>query len=91
MVVIKGEYPDDQAGNEDTNRNRDKTYDGIYVDKLLHEKETAVIVGSTSHESGLVFDSRKFKPLSAVSPVQVNDSNAEKMQHMAVVRDFKLW
>ncbi len=91
VVVIKGEYPDDQAGNEDTNRNRDKTYDGIYVDKDLHAKETAAIVGDTSHESGLVFDSRKFKPLSAVSPVQYGDSNAENMQHMAVIRDFKLW
>jgi hypothetical protein len=90
-VTIKGEFPDDQAGNEDTNRNRDKTYDGIYVDKDLHAKETAAIVGDTAHESGLVFDSRKFKPLSAVAPVQYNDSNAKEMQHMAVIRDFKLW
>lgn len=91
VVTVRGEYPDDQKGNENTNADRSKTYDGIYVSEKLHKLETPVIIGNTSHESGLVFDSRKFNPLNAVSPVKAGDSGADQMQHMAVVRDFKIW
>jgi len=41
-----------------------------------------------TYAEGLVFDSRVFTPLSAVSPVQSGDSGASSMQHMAVIRDF---
>ena len=40
--------------------------------------------------SGLVFDSRVFTPLDKVPPVQLGDSGVQNMQHMAVVRDFRL-
>jgi hypothetical protein len=39
---------------------------------------------------GLVFDSRVFEPLGGVAPVQRNDSGVPFMQHMAVVRDFRI-
>ncbi|NDH86605.1 hypothetical protein EBY67_06095, partial [bacterium] len=50
--------------------------------------ETPVKIGSLSFANGLVFDSRKFTPLSSVDPVLVGDSGATSMQHMAVVRAF---
>ena len=49
---------------------------------------TPVLIGTSRFENGLVFDSRVFTPLSAVAPVQRGDSEAQNMQHMAVVRDF---
>lgn len=45
-------------------------------------------IGSNSHTNGLVFDSRVYTPLSAVSPVLSTDSGASNMQHMAIVKDF---
>jgi endonuclease/exonuclease/phosphatase family metal-dependent hydrolase len=85
-VVIEPPYPSDEDGNENTNRNRNKPYDAIYVSKSLHEKEKPVnLVEGTA---GLVFDSRVFRDLAKVPPVQSEDSDAPQMQHMAVVRDF---
>jgi hypothetical protein len=39
---------------------------------------------------GLVFDSRVFEPLDKCPPVQKGDSGVPNMQHMAVVRDFRI-
>jgi hypothetical protein len=38
----------------------------------------------------LVFDSRIFDPLEKLLPVQRGDSGVPFMQHMAVVRDFRI-
>jgi hypothetical protein len=37
-----------------------------------------------------VFDSRVYSPLSDVPPVLAADSGASNMQHMGVVKDFKI-
>ncbi len=91
VVVKESDYPEDQDGNEGTNIKRSKPYDGVYVDSYLHQKETAVVIGEESFDDGLVFDSRTFNSLKDVSPVKAKDSTAGQMQHMPVIRDFKLW
>ncbi|NJK90424.1 MAG: endonuclease/exonuclease/phosphatase family protein [Blastochloris sp.] len=91
LVMTEGPYPVDEQGNENTNRGRNKPYDGIYVSRELHGREKAVSFGGeqlAGVTGGFVFDSRVFKDLSRVSPVQREDSDAPQMQHMAVVRDF---
>ena len=40
--------------------------------------------------NGLVFDSRAYSPVSDVSPVLPADSSSVNMQHMAVVKDFRI-
>ena len=49
-----------------------------------------VVIGENSFANGLVFDSRVYTPLSDVAPVVQSDSGATNMQHMAVIRDFRL-
>jgi hypothetical protein len=48
-----------------------------------------VIAGKT-FPNGLVFDSRVFTPLEGLAPIQKADSAAANMQHMAIVRDFRI-
>jgi endonuclease/exonuclease/phosphatase family metal-dependent hydrolase len=88
VVVTASPYPADQNNNSGTNATRAKPYDWVLVDNDLHPYRVATVIGSQSFANGLVFDSRVFTPLSAVSPVQSTDSSAINMQHMAVVRDF---
>ncbi|MFN7141375.1 MAG: endonuclease/exonuclease/phosphatase family protein, partial [Limisphaerales bacterium] len=82
--------PADQAGNENTNANRNKPYDYVLPNFLLSSNQVPTIIGNASVANGLVFDSRVFTPLSAVPPVQTSDSAAFQMQHMAVIKDFKI-
>lgn len=80
--------PRDQNSNQNTNAGRAKPYDQVLARNNLNLLQTATVVGSASYPNGLVFDSRVFTPLSAVSPVQSGDSGDTNMQHMAVVKDF---
>jgi endonuclease/exonuclease/phosphatase family metal-dependent hydrolase len=88
VVVSTSPYPADQAGNVNTNASRAKPYDRCLVNTALNAVKTPVLIGSNSHTNGLVFDSRVYTPLSAVSPVLSTDSGATNMQHMAIVKDF---
>lgn len=90
IVVTGSPYPADQSGNINTNASRAKPYDRLLVDTDLNAIKTGVVIGSNTHTNGLVFDSRVYTPLSAVSPVLSADSGATNMQHMAIVRDFIL-
>jgi len=83
-------HPADQSGNEGTNALRSKPYDWVLVSSPLKAKQIPTVVGSISHPSGLVFDTRTFKPISDAVPALETDSSAEAMQHMAVVKDFAL-
>ncbi|MEK7706343.1 MAG: endonuclease/exonuclease/phosphatase family protein, partial [Myxococcota bacterium] len=83
-------FPTDQAGNGDTNANRNKPYDWVLADKDLAPFEVSVSLGASWNAPGLVFDSRAFKTLDDVPPVQKGDSGAANMQHMAVVRQFTI-
>ena len=84
--TTSGPFPIDQAGNGNTNANRNSPYDWVLADSDLHAVRTSVILGANTFASGLVFDSREYSPLP--TPVLVGDSGASGMQHMAVVRDF---
>jgi len=80
--------PVDQNGNGNTNAGRNDPYDWVLVDNTLNALHTPVLVGNSTYNNGLVFDSRVYTPLSEVAPVQSGDSGASNMQHMAVVKDF---
>ena len=88
VVEIPAALPADGSGKSGTNRGRGKPYDHVLADRDLQPLRTPVVIGTSRFENGLVFDSRVFNPLSAVAPVKRDDSNAQNMQHMAVVRDF---
>ena len=94
LVVLDtdADCPIDQAGNDNTNAERKKDFDAIYTSQNLKDLRTKVVIGEAQNLTarGLVFDSRVFTPLSAVPPVQKEDSGAEGMQHMAVVKDFAM-
>jgi hypothetical protein len=57
----------------------------------LATNQVPSVISGQSFPNGLVFDSRRFSPLSAVSPVQSGDSSVSGMQHMAVLKDFRLF
>ncbi len=86
--------PKDQDGRDGTNTSRSKPYDLLLPSPNLNKYHRAVEVKdgmkSITFPDGLVFDSRTFKPLSAVKPVQAGDSGSKNMQHMAVIKDFLL-
>lgn len=87
-VDTKAPQPVDQKGNKNTNRGRKTVLDWVLADPTLMGLEIPVEIGSQSFDTGLVFDSRVYSPLSDVAPVKQSDSNAMNMQHMAVIRDF---
>lgn len=90
VLETSGPFPADASGNGNTSRSRSKPLDWLLTNDQLTAARTPVIFDSLEFPNGLVFDSRAFRPLTSVAPVRVSDSNAENMQHMAVVRDFYL-
>lgn len=88
VVVTGSPWPIDQAGLGGTNASRAKPYDWVAPGSSLAALSTPLVIGSNSFANGLVFDSRVYNPLSAVSPVLAGDSGATNMQHMAVMRAF---
>jgi endonuclease/exonuclease/phosphatase family metal-dependent hydrolase len=90
VVAADGPFPVDQGGDEDTNEPRNKPYDWVLADPDLDALEIPTRIGEQEFERGLVFDSRVFRPLSDVAPIEAGDSGAPSMQHMAVVRDFEV-
>jgi endonuclease/exonuclease/phosphatase family metal-dependent hydrolase len=90
VVVSAGPHPVAQDGREGTNASRSKPYDNLLVDQDLRTYQTATVIGPNTHSSGLVLDSRVYSPLSAISPAQSGDSGATNMQHMGVVKDFRV-
>ncbi|MGJ8638914.1 MAG: endonuclease/exonuclease/phosphatase family protein [Opitutaceae bacterium] len=89
-VVETDGRPDDQNGTTGTNASRAKPYDQVLPGPVLDTLETPVVISghNPTYSEGLVFDSRVFTPISAVSPILASDSGAPSMQHMAVIRDF---
>ena len=82
--------PTDQAGDPDTNLSRAKPYDYVLASFSLASNQTATVIGTNRFTNGLVFDSRVRPLLFAPSVVFTNDSSAVNMQHMAVVKDFRI-
>ena len=94
LVVLDtdSDCPIDQQGGDDTNITRTKDYDAIYTSQALKNLRVRPVIGDAENLTlrGLVFDSRIFTPLTAVPPVKADDSGAEDMQHMAVLKDFAI-
>jgi len=82
--------PADQNGDPDTNRGRDERYDRVLPSFSLTNTLTPVVLPSHTFPNGLVFVSTNYVPLSDVAPVQYADSTASNMQHMGVVKDFRI-
>ena len=87
-VVTTSPWPADQVGNTNTNSGQTSPYDWVMPNSSLAALSTPLVIGANTHANGLVFDSRDYTPLSAVAPVQLADSGATNMQHMAVMRAF---
>lgn len=83
-------YPADQNGNTNTNASRSKPYDWLLADPVLTGQLVPTVLGASSYPQGLVLDSRVYTPLTEVAPVQQEDSAGTNLQHMPVVRDFRL-
>ncbi len=80
--------PTDQATNANTSNARSKPYDVVLPSFTLVTNFVPSVIGGQSFSNGLVFDSRVFTPLAAVSPVEAADSGIP--QHMAVIKDFRI-
>ena len=78
------------GGDADTNAGRTERYDYVLPSFSLATNQVPSVIGAQLFPNGLVFDSRKFAPLSAVAPVQSGDSGVSGMQHMAVLKDFRV-
>ena len=78
------------GGSPNTNQNRNKPYDYVLPSFSLASNRVATVIGSRTFPNGLVFDSRIYTPLSEVAPVVSTDSSAFQMQHMGVVKDFRI-
>ena len=85
------DWPADQEGYVKTNATRHKQIDYLLCNPDLCAHETPVVIGKHAYPKGHVLDSRVYKKLGEmqdIAPVRPDDSDANKMQHMAVVRDF---
>lgn len=82
--------PTDLNGNPNTNQGRNRRYDRVLVSFSLTNLLTPVVMPSHTLTNGLVFVSTNYTPLSEVAPVQFGDSTVSGMQHLAVVKDFKI-
>jgi endonuclease/exonuclease/phosphatase family metal-dependent hydrolase len=90
VVTTSGPHPADQGGNGNTNRSRKKPYDHVLVDADLRAHQTATVIGGSTFPSGLVLDSETYRPLSEIAPVRQGDSRSTNMQHMGVIKDFRV-
>jgi len=82
--------PVDSNGNSNTNKNRKERYDWLMPNHTLDERHTTLSVGGQSYPEGLVFDSHVFTPLSAVPPIQIDDTHNSNMDHDPVIKAFEL-
>ncbi|HZI16296.1 MAG TPA: endonuclease, partial [Myxococcus sp.] len=90
VVVTSSPYPADRNGNGNTNASRGKPYDHVLVDADLRQYQVPTVIGGSTFSSGLVLDSRVYSPIGEISPAMSSDSGASSMQHMGVVKDFRV-
>jgi len=85
-VVTDGRRPADQAGNENTNRRRNRPYDYVLPCRRLDARHHPHVLGTQVFTKGLVFDSRLWED--PPHPIRRDDSGAKEMQHMPVIKTF---
>ncbi len=90
VVNVSGPWPTDKNGNGNTNAGRKEPYDWVLVDADLTPYQVPTVIGSSTFSNGLVVDTRVYSPLTEISPARSGDSSALYMQHMAVIRDFRI-
>lgn len=99
VFFVAPPHPVGQDGNPNTNRNRNSPYDWVLPDTDLHAFQVPVVFladdggAPLSYPAGLVFDTRDFTQAQLDTyfpPAQTGDSAASGMQHMAVVKDFRV-
>ncbi len=90
VVVIPENPPADQHGEIATNAPRNKPYDWVLASRPLDKAAVPVKLADAEFYHGLIFDSRVFEPLEKLPPVRKEDSGVPMMQHMAVIRDFRI-
>ena len=62
----------------------------MLADAQLGPCQVATQLGTDAFTTGLVVDTRVFRPLEIIAPAQESDSGVTNMQHMAVVKDFTI-
>lgn len=82
--------PADQNGDQDTNAGRAERYDRVLLSFSMTNMLVPVVMPSRTYTNGLVFDSRVYTSLTDVSSVVIGDSGTSGMQHMAVIREFRI-
>ncbi len=99
VFYVSGPHPVGEDGSKNTNASRSKQYDFVLPDHALHAYQQSVVYHSVTdsdtktYSNGLVFDTRDFSQseLDEFFPgTYTSDSGASNMQHMAIVKDFKL-
>lgn len=90
VVDVSAPHPVDQNGAEGTNASRMKPYDHVFADPDLRPHQVPTVIGENVFPAGLVLDSRTYVPLSDIAPALLEDSGALNMQHMGVVKDFRV-
>ena len=82
--------PADAGGDADTNAGRNERYDYVFPSASLNTNRVATVLGAQTFANGLVLDTRLFTPSNEMLPALPGDSGVTGMQHMGVVRDFRL-
>lgn len=93
VIRVEQPFPTGPTGREGTNAGRRKPYDWVLADKDLEPLEIPVEIAGRAYAGGFVFDSRDWSAIELAEyfkPVRAEDSAAQNMQHMAVVRDFRI-
>lgn len=90
MVAIPTPPPADGLGNIATNAPRNRPYDWVLASAALDRLHVPVVLAGGTFPAGLVFDTRMFEGIGKCPPAQIGDSGVPYMQHMAVVRDFRI-
>ena len=89
---VKVTLPVDQEGDSTTNAARATTLDHLFVSSDFQKYEKDVVIAGHSYPNGHVFDTRVYAAngeIDKVPPALAKDSDADQMQHMAVIRDFE--
>jgi endonuclease/exonuclease/phosphatase family metal-dependent hydrolase len=82
--------PVDKNNNYNTSEPRSNPYDWVMPNPALDLLLTTTVVQNYSYTNGLVFDTETWNSATLPSPIQSGDSHVSGMQHMPVIKDFRI-
>ncbi len=82
--------PTDEQGNSNTSKTRGRAYDYVLPDPKLNSYTTCTEILGRVFPEGAVMDTRVFSNVPAMKGARATDSAAKNMQHMAVIKTFKI-